>query len=115
MDELAPGVLRLTLPLPVGPAHVHCYLLAADGGWMLVDTGLGLPGLENELAQSLAALDGPFTRVEVVGCARLGRQRIVKLRLHGPRASVVLQERWAPSEHGWRIAAVEVAVSEPAS
>ena len=45
---------------------------------------------------------------DVVGCARLGRQRIVKLRLHGTRATVVLQERWVPSDHGWRIAAVEV-------
>jgi hypothetical protein len=82
------------------------------------ETALGdlvAPQAGPEAVANLAALDGPFTRVEVVGCARLGRQRIVKLRLHGPRASVVLQERWAPSEHGWRIAAVEVAVSEPAS
>src|SRR5437763_3982853 len=32
------GVQRLTLPLPTGPKHVHCYLV--DG--TLVDTGLGL-------------------------------------------------------------------------
>lgn len=35
---LANGVQRLTLPLPTGPKHVHCYL--ADG--TLFDTGLGL-------------------------------------------------------------------------
>jgi glyoxylase-like metal-dependent hydrolase (beta-lactamase superfamily II) len=34
----AEGVERLTLPLPTGPRHVHCYL--ADG--TLFDTGLGL-------------------------------------------------------------------------
>ena len=34
----APGIRRLTLPLPTGPRHVHCYLV--DG--LLVDTGLGL-------------------------------------------------------------------------
>src|SRR5919204_1526753 len=33
-----PGVTRLTLPLPTGPRHVHCYLV--DG--TLFDTGLGL-------------------------------------------------------------------------
>jgi glyoxylase-like metal-dependent hydrolase (beta-lactamase superfamily II) len=38
------GVVRLTLPLPVGPRHVHCYLLP---GGVLVDTGLGLPGVED--------------------------------------------------------------------
>jgi glyoxylase-like metal-dependent hydrolase (beta-lactamase superfamily II) len=35
---LANGVQRLTLPLPTGPKHVHCYLV--DG--TLFDTGLGL-------------------------------------------------------------------------
>jgi glyoxylase-like metal-dependent hydrolase (beta-lactamase superfamily II) len=36
---LEDGIQRLTLPLPTGPKHVHCYL-AADG--TLFDTGLGL-------------------------------------------------------------------------
>jgi glyoxylase-like metal-dependent hydrolase (beta-lactamase superfamily II) len=39
----ASGIVRLTLPLPAGPGHVHCYLLPGD---VLVDTGLGLPGIE---------------------------------------------------------------------
>src|SRR5919202_5811206 len=34
----AQGIRRLTLPLPTGPRHVHCYVV--DG--LLVDTGLGL-------------------------------------------------------------------------
>jgi glyoxylase-like metal-dependent hydrolase (beta-lactamase superfamily II) len=36
--SLADGIRRLTLPLPTGPKHVHCYI--ADG--TLFDTGLGL-------------------------------------------------------------------------
>jgi glyoxylase-like metal-dependent hydrolase (beta-lactamase superfamily II) len=36
--SLDDGVQRLTLPLPTGPKHVHCYLV--DG--TLFDTGLGL-------------------------------------------------------------------------
>jgi glyoxylase-like metal-dependent hydrolase (beta-lactamase superfamily II) len=36
------GIARLTLPLPLGPKHVHCYLLP---GGILVDTGLGVPGV----------------------------------------------------------------------
>jgi glyoxylase-like metal-dependent hydrolase (beta-lactamase superfamily II) len=36
--ELADGIQRLTLPLPTGPKHVHCYL--AHG--TLFDTGLGI-------------------------------------------------------------------------
>src|SRR5262245_37111450 len=38
VTELAAGVRRLTLPLPTGPRHVHCYLV--DG--TLFDAGLGL-------------------------------------------------------------------------
>jgi glyoxylase-like metal-dependent hydrolase (beta-lactamase superfamily II) len=41
-DELEPGISRITLPLPTGPRHVHCYLLEGDSGRILVDTGLGL-------------------------------------------------------------------------
>jgi glyoxylase-like metal-dependent hydrolase (beta-lactamase superfamily II) len=36
--SLGDGVSRLTLPLPTGPKHVHCYLV----GGTLFDTGLGL-------------------------------------------------------------------------
>ena len=42
----AQGVTRLTLPLPTGPRHVHCYVLVGDEGRLLVDAGLGLPGDE---------------------------------------------------------------------
>jgi glyoxylase-like metal-dependent hydrolase (beta-lactamase superfamily II) len=38
VTQLGDGVERLTLPLPTGPRHVHCY--AVDG--TLFDTGLGL-------------------------------------------------------------------------
>ena len=38
VTQLDAGVRRITLPLPTGPRHVHCYIV--DG--MLFDTGLGL-------------------------------------------------------------------------
>src|SRR5579862_4022470 len=59
--ELEPGVLRLTLPLPSGPRHVHCYLLRGEDGWTLVDTGLGLK--ETPWEEILAQLDGPVARI----------------------------------------------------
>ncbi len=59
--ELEPGILRLTLPLPTGPRHVHCYLLRGDDGWTLVDTGLGL--METPWPEILAQLDGPVARI----------------------------------------------------
>jgi len=59
--ELEPGILRLTLPLPTGPRHVHCYFLQSGGGWILVDTGLGL--METPWEEILAAVDGPVATI----------------------------------------------------
>jgi glyoxylase-like metal-dependent hydrolase (beta-lactamase superfamily II) len=59
--EVEPGILRLTLPLPSGPRHVHCYLLRGDDGWTLVDTGLGL--METPWNEILAHVDGPVVRI----------------------------------------------------
>ncbi|HEV8685867.1 MAG TPA: MBL fold metallo-hydrolase [Gaiellaceae bacterium] len=50
LDEIAEGVLRFTLPMPVGPQHVHCYLLEGLDGWTLVDTGLALPDADERFA-----------------------------------------------------------------
>src|SRR5439155_2669379 len=61
-----------------------------------------------EAVVEYARLVPPFERVEVVGVARIGRQRVVKLALAGPRGRQVLQERWTPTEAGWRIVTVEV-------
>jgi glyoxylase-like metal-dependent hydrolase (beta-lactamase superfamily II) len=44
VHELESGIVRLTWALPLGIDHVHCYLVPVDGGWLLVDTGLGLAG-----------------------------------------------------------------------
>jgi glyoxylase-like metal-dependent hydrolase (beta-lactamase superfamily II) len=43
-SEVGDGIARMTLPLPTGPRHVHCYLLPGETGRILVDTGLGLVG-----------------------------------------------------------------------
>jgi glyoxylase-like metal-dependent hydrolase (beta-lactamase superfamily II) len=61
LEELEPGVLRVTLPLPTGPRHVHCYLLRGEDGWLLVDTGLGLQ--ETPWEEILAGLDGEVTQI----------------------------------------------------
>ena len=53
------GIVRITFPLPLGIDHVHAYVLPADdGGTLLVDTGLGLPGRRRALAAHPRA-DGP--------------------------------------------------------
>jgi glyoxylase-like metal-dependent hydrolase (beta-lactamase superfamily II) len=65
LTEIAPDIRRLTLELPVRPGHVHMYLLRADDGWTLVDTGLALPGLAELLEDAVRELDAPIVRIVV--------------------------------------------------
>src|SRR5919199_6650260 len=60
--DLADDVKRVTFPLPTPPGHVHAYLLRADDGWTLVDTGLALPELDGWLRELAAALEAPIAR-----------------------------------------------------
>ncbi len=65
MEELPLGIRRVTMPLPTRPGHVHCYLVPGSDGWMVVDTGLGLPDATERWETELAAIDGPVVRVVV--------------------------------------------------
>lgn len=53
--ELAPGLYQLTLPLPFRLNHVHTYLVEADDGFILIDTGVNtaeaFAGLERKLGE----------------------------------------------------------------
>src|SRR3954466_8983600 len=55
--QLEDGIQRLTLPLPTGPKHVHCYFV--DG--TLFDTGLGLGAVpwESVAVQRIAVTHFP--------------------------------------------------------
>jgi glyoxylase-like metal-dependent hydrolase (beta-lactamase superfamily II) len=62
-DTLDGGIVRVTMPMPSKPGHVHCYLLPTAEGWTLVDTGLGLPDARERWAGVLARLDRPVARI----------------------------------------------------
>ena len=64
MREVADGILQLTLPLPLDLDHVHCYLLRRPtGGWMLVDTGLGVHDWEERWGRVVEELDAPIEQI----------------------------------------------------
>jgi glyoxylase-like metal-dependent hydrolase (beta-lactamase superfamily II) len=66
MVELDAGIRRVTFALPLGIDHVHCYLLPdSDGGWTLVDTGLGLPDAGERWTAELSELNGQVSRIVV--------------------------------------------------
>jgi glyoxylase-like metal-dependent hydrolase (beta-lactamase superfamily II) len=65
VDTLAGGIIRVTLPMPSKPGHVHSYLLPGTDGWTLVDTGLGLPDAKKHWAATLEHVDPPVARIFV--------------------------------------------------
>jgi glyoxylase-like metal-dependent hydrolase (beta-lactamase superfamily II) len=65
VEELPEGLRRVTMPLPTRPGHIHCYLLPLDDGFMLVDTGLGLPDAAELWAAELEHLGAPISTIFV--------------------------------------------------
>lgn len=74
--------------------------VAAARRWLTPEVALG-PDLDGRLHR--AQVD----RHAIVACARVGAQRLVKLRLDGARDGVTLLLRWVPTDAGWRVAALE--------
>jgi glyoxylase-like metal-dependent hydrolase (beta-lactamase superfamily II) len=65
LSTLDGGIVQLTWSIPLGIPHVHCYLVPVEDGWLLVDTGLGVPGVEAAWAEALASVDGPVAAILV--------------------------------------------------
>ena len=55
--EVAPGILWARIPLPFRLDHVNIYLIEDDGGWAVLDTGIGNSATE---AAWEALVDGPL-------------------------------------------------------
>ena len=49
--EVAPGLLWLRMALPMALDHINLYLLKDDGGWWVVDTGIGGTATQNSWLQ----------------------------------------------------------------
>ena len=67
VTEVAPGVLRVQLPLQMpGLGHVNCYVLEDERGFALVDPGMPGPQAWKALEARLAAAGAPLRRVHTV-------------------------------------------------
>jgi len=62
--EVAPGIVRLELPMPFELKHVNVFLLRDGAGFTLIDTGLQTDESRQVLNQKLAALKVPVERIE---------------------------------------------------
>jgi glyoxylase-like metal-dependent hydrolase (beta-lactamase superfamily II) len=66
LRQPAPGVWRITTPMPGRPSEVHAYLVRLDGDrWMLVDGGLGTEPAWDVLDAGVRKAAGAWDRVRV--------------------------------------------------
>lgn len=65
MDDLDGGLKRITLPLPTRPGHVHSYLLPGEDGWIVVDTGVGVPDAKETWRAELERAGGTVAAIFV--------------------------------------------------
>jgi glyoxylase-like metal-dependent hydrolase (beta-lactamase superfamily II) len=113
VDELPGGLLRVTMPLPMRPGHVHCYLVPVEDGYLLVDTGLGLPDAKESWAIVLDDLDAPIVTTflthfhpDHLGAAadvgELTGARFVQGRLDAEQARIVWEnDEWSDELAVW--------------
>ncbi len=77
--------------------------VAAARRWLAPEVELG-PDLEARLRGAQGSGHS------IVACARLGEQRLVKLRLDGAHGGATLLLRWVPTGSDWRVAVLEAVV-----
>jgi len=63
--EITGDARRITFPMPMSPGHVHGYLLPVEDGYVLVDTGLGLPDLAERWLELLPGLGRPVAAIVI--------------------------------------------------
>ena len=108
--EIAPGLLWLRLPLPYRLDHVNIYLMQNEGGWTVLDTGLGTDEskeiweavtagpLAGEGLKSLVVSHYHPDHVGLAGwlCARFG----IEMAMPRPEYLLSLVLQHAPGDYG---------------
>jgi hypothetical protein len=82
--------------------------MAAARRWLAAGVELAA-----DLETRLCRMQG--NRHSIVACARVGEQRLVKLRLDGAHDGVTLLLRWVPAYSDWRVAVLEAVSASAAS
>lgn len=66
-EEIVSDIFRIPLPLPnLSLESINVYLLKADKGWILVDTGMDHPQVYTELRQQLESMGGGLEKIKLI-------------------------------------------------
>jgi glyoxylase-like metal-dependent hydrolase (beta-lactamase superfamily II) len=104
-ERILPGVWRIRLPLPwPGVPHVNAFALAGQGGVVLFDTGMDLPGGFRQLESGLAQAGFPLGDVKLLVCTHAHTDHYG---LAGPIVDAAGCELWMHPAYGHIRAMVE--------
>jgi hypothetical protein len=81
---------------------------ALEGGDAESAVRQAVPGIREQVREQYAALRGALAESEVVGVARIGAYRAIKLALRGSAGVVVVQQQWRPGPEGWQLHGAEI-------
>ncbi|MEZ5269608.1 MAG: MBL fold metallo-hydrolase [Microthrixaceae bacterium] len=92
VDEVAPGVLRIQIPIMLpGLGHVNCYVLEDDRGATIIDPGLPDPVSAGVLSDRLGSIGLPLSRIHTVFVTHSHRTTSV----------VPVDSRWSTTARSW--------------
>ena len=104
-ERIVPGVWRIRLPLPwPGVPHVNAFAVAGQGGVVLFDTGMALPGGFRQLESGLAQAGFAIGDVKLVVCTHSHTDHYG---LAGPIVDAAGCELWIHPAYGHIRAMVE--------
>ncbi len=104
-EKIVPGVWRIRLPLPwPGVPHVNAFAVAGQGGVVLFDTGMDLPGGFRQLESGLALAGFGLEDVKLLVCTHSHTDHYG---LAGPLVDAAGCELWVHPAYGHIRAMVE--------
>ena len=115
-DVVALGNVFATPELPAELRHaIDRHRRAVEAGDLDTAARQAASGVREHVRAEYAKLPPPLTDSEIVGVARIGAYRMIKLAFRGPRGLAVVQQQWRPGPDGWDLHGAEVVRVEPTS
>ena len=115
-DVIALGSVFAVPELPDDLLHaLNRHRRAVEDGDLDTAVRQAASSARDHVRTEYAKLTPPLTGSEIVGVARIGAHRVIKLVFKGPGGLTVVQQQWRPRPAGWDLHSAGVVRIEPAS
>ena len=113
-DVIALGSVFAVPELPKDLLHaIDRHRRAVEAGDHDTAARQATSGTREHVRAEYTKLTPPVTGSEIVGVARIGAHRMIKLVFKGPGGLSVVQQQWRPGPGGWDLHSAEVVRVEP--